>query len=111
MRAADLKPSDWYVPGDLAVVLRTVYHPQIAATLDRAGDIGRDLATAGPVEPLWLSVEVSSSQSHLCEVGGPTTPYGEYVGNCVSQSSPRRRSRLISSASSCCNSCVSSEEW
>ncbi|MHC9043331.1 SCO6880 family protein [Microbacterium saperdae] len=55
LRAADLKPSDWYTPGDLAVILRTAYDPQVAATLDRAGDIGRDLAAAGPVavEETW----------------------------------------------------------
>jgi len=49
LRAAELKPGRWHTPGDLAVVLRAAYDPQIAATLERTGDIGRDLATAGPV--------------------------------------------------------------
>ncbi len=63
LRAADLKPSDWYTPGDLAVMLRTAYDPQIAATLDRAGDIGRDLATAGPVavEETWSRLRSDSA--------------------------------------------------
>lgn len=63
LRAADLKPSDWYTPGDLAVMLRTAYDPQVAATLDRAGDIGRDLATAGPVavEETWSRLRSDSA--------------------------------------------------
>lgn len=63
LRAADLKPSDWYTPGDLAVMLRTAYDPQVAATLDRAGDVGRDLATAGPVavEETWSRLRSDSA--------------------------------------------------
>lgn len=55
LRAADLDASDWYTPGQLAIMLRTAYDPQIASTLDRAGNIGQDLATAGPVavEERW----------------------------------------------------------
>lgn len=55
LRTADLCPSDWYTPGQLAIMLRTAYDPGIAATLERAGTIGHDLATAGPVavEETW----------------------------------------------------------
>lgn len=55
LRAADLDASDWYTPGQLAIMLRTAYDPQITATLDRAGDLGQDLAAAGPVavEETW----------------------------------------------------------
>ncbi|SEE47655.1 hypothetical protein SAMN04488561_1447 [Jiangella alba] len=49
LRAADLTPTGWLDPGQLAVVLRSAYDPAIAATLDRHGHLGRDLATAGPV--------------------------------------------------------------
>ena len=49
VRSADLKPGGWLTPGDLAVALRSAYDPAIAGTLDRAGDIGRDLANGGPV--------------------------------------------------------------
>lgn len=44
-------------------ILRTAYDPQIAATLDRAGDIGRDLATAGPVavEETWSRLRSDSA--------------------------------------------------
>ncbi|MBN9611313.1 MAG: hypothetical protein BGO26_10820 [Actinobacteria bacterium 69-20] len=54
LRAADLTPSDWYTPGQLAVMLRAAYDPAIAATLERS-ELGRDLATAGPVavEETW----------------------------------------------------------
>jgi len=47
--AADLPPSGWFGPGEVAVILRSAYDPAIAATLERHGDLGRDLATAGPV--------------------------------------------------------------
>lgn len=54
LRAADLQPSGWYDPGQLAVALRSAYDPAVAATLERSG-LGRDLATAGPVavEETW----------------------------------------------------------
>ncbi|HBS73658.1 MAG TPA: hypothetical protein DEB55_04625, partial [Microbacterium sp.] len=49
LRAADLTPSEWLTPGEVAVILRGAYDPAIAATLERHGELGRDLATAGPV--------------------------------------------------------------
>ncbi len=54
LRAADLTPGDWYTPGQLAVLLRSAYDPAVAATLERS-ELGRDLATAGPVavEETW----------------------------------------------------------
>ena len=48
LHAADLAPVTWYGPGELAVLLRGAYDPQVAATLERA-DSGAELATAGPV--------------------------------------------------------------
>lgn len=55
LRTADLKASAWYTPGQLAIMLRSAYDPAIAATLERAGDIGQELAAAGPVavEETW----------------------------------------------------------
>lgn len=55
LRSADLDASDWYRPGELAIMLRTAYDPQVAQALDRAGDLGHDLAAAGPVavEETW----------------------------------------------------------
>ncbi|MGN7862937.1 SCO6880 family protein [Microbacterium sp. 22303] len=63
LRAAELHPSAWFTPGQLAVMLRTAYDPQIASTLDRAGDVGRDLATAGPVavEETWSRLRSDSA--------------------------------------------------
>jgi len=49
LRAADLTPSEWAGPGEIAVMLRSAYDPAVAATLERHRDLGRDLATAGPV--------------------------------------------------------------
>lgn len=49
LRTADLRPTAWYTPGQLAIMLRSAYDPQVASTLDRSGDLGHDLATAGPV--------------------------------------------------------------
>ncbi|GAB3764832.1 SCO6880 family protein [Microlunatus parietis] len=49
LRSADLTPSGWLTPGEVAVILRSAYDPAIAASLERHGDLGQDLATAGPV--------------------------------------------------------------
>ncbi|MEX3510675.1 SCO6880 family protein [Kocuria carniphila] len=55
LRAADLDVTEWATPARLAIMLRTAYDPAVTATLDRAGDLGQDLATAGPVavEETW----------------------------------------------------------
>jgi hypothetical protein len=65
LRAADLEPSGWLEPGDLALILRTAYDPVVAGALERHGDLGRDLATAGPVAVTesWSSVR-SDSANH-----------------------------------------------
>lgn len=62
LRAAELRPSPWYTPAQLAVVLRTAYDPAVAAALERHADVGRDLATAGPVavEERWASLRSDS---------------------------------------------------
>lgn len=49
LRSADLAPSGWLTPGKIAVSLRSAYDPAVAASLERHGDIGQGLATAGPV--------------------------------------------------------------
>ena len=63
LRTADLKPSDWYTPGQLAVMLRSAYDPGVAATLERSGTIGQDLAAAGPVavEETWDGLRSDSA--------------------------------------------------
>lgn len=63
LRTADLKPSDWYTPGQLAIMLRSAYDPAIATTLERSGEIGQDLATAGPVavEETWDQLRSDSA--------------------------------------------------
>jgi hypothetical protein len=55
LRTAELKPSPWYSPGQLAAMLRTAYDPAVATTLERAGGLGRVVADAGPVavEESW----------------------------------------------------------
>lgn len=55
LRSADLKPSDWYTAGQLAIMLRCAYDPQVTAMLERSGELSQDLATAGPVavEESW----------------------------------------------------------
>jgi len=66
LRAADLTPSGWLEPGDLAVILRSAYDPVVAGALERHGELGRDLATAGPVavSENWSSVR--SDSAHHC---------------------------------------------
>lgn len=66
LRTADLKPSAWYTAGQLAIILRSAYDPAIAATLERSGEIGKDLAAAGPVavEETWDGLR-SDSAHHV----------------------------------------------
>jgi hypothetical protein len=63
LRAADLRPAAWHTPAQLAVMLRTAYDPESAATLERSGAIGQDLATAGPVavEESWDRLRTDSA--------------------------------------------------
>ncbi|GAA3871394.1 type VII secretion protein EccE [Leifsonia kafniensis] len=49
LRAADLSPTGWLSPVDVAVILRSAYDPAAAPALERHGDLGGSLATAGPV--------------------------------------------------------------
>ncbi|MDJ1372416.1 hypothetical protein C7K25_13745, partial [Gulosibacter molinativorax] len=49
LRAAELTVGAWLTPAEVAVILRSAYDPATAALLERHGDIGRSLATAGPV--------------------------------------------------------------
>jgi hypothetical protein len=63
LRSADLSPSDWLTPGDLALILRAAYDPAVAGALERYGDLGRDLAIAGPVavSESWDSLRSDSA--------------------------------------------------
>ncbi|MGO1184392.1 MAG: SCO6880 family protein [Microbacterium sp.] len=63
LRTADLRPSGWYGPGQLAIMLRSAYDPQVASTLDRSGNLGHDLATAGPVavDERWDKIRTDSA--------------------------------------------------
>ncbi|TAM70775.1 MAG: PrgI family protein [Microbacteriaceae bacterium] len=63
LRAADLRPTAWYSPGQLAIMLRTAYDPEAAFSLDRSGSIGQDLARAGPVaiEESWDQLRSDSA--------------------------------------------------
>ncbi|RCS57178.1 SCO6880 family protein [Microbacterium sp. JB110] len=63
LRTADLRPSRWYGPGQLAIMLRSAYDPQVASTLDRSGNLGHDLATAGPVavDERWDKIRTDSA--------------------------------------------------
>lgn len=62
VRAADLSPTGWLTAADLALVLRTAYDPAAASILDRH-DVGRDLATAGPlaVAETWRGLRTDSA--------------------------------------------------
>src|SRR3546814_7980516 len=66
LRSADLSPSDWLEPGDLAVILRGAYDPDVGAALERHGDVGRDLATAGPVAVTESWSSLRSDSAHHC---------------------------------------------
>ncbi|KQM83657.1 SCO6880 family protein [Agromyces sp. Leaf222] len=49
LRTADLIVGGWITAPELATALRSAYDPSIGVELDRYPDVGRDLATAGPV--------------------------------------------------------------
>lgn len=66
LRSADLAPSDWLDPGELAVILRGAYDPDVGAALERHGDVGRDLATAGPVAVTESWSMLRSDSAHHC---------------------------------------------
>src|SRR5699024_448686 len=63
LRSADLTPSGWLTPGQIAVILRGAYDPAIAATLERHGELGQSLATAGPVavNESWTRLRTDSA--------------------------------------------------
>ncbi|GAB4005453.1 SCO6880 family protein [Nocardioides ultimimeridianus] len=64
LRSADLSHSQWLTPGDLAVILRSAYDPAVAGALERHGQLGRDLAAAGPiaVTESWGSLRTDSAE-------------------------------------------------
>lgn len=66
LKSADLSPSDWLTPGDLALILRSAYDPAVAGALERHGDLGRDLATAGPVAVSESWGSLRSDSAHHC---------------------------------------------
>ena len=49
LRAADLIVGGWLTAGELANILRTAYDPVVGVDLERHSEVGRSLATAGPV--------------------------------------------------------------
>ncbi|MGP5289432.1 SCO6880 family protein [Brachybacterium tyrofermentans] len=63
LRAADLTPTGWLTPGQVAVILRSAYDPSVAATLERHGELGQSLATAGPVAvtETWTGLRTDSA--------------------------------------------------
>jgi hypothetical protein len=66
LRSADLAPTDWLDPGDLALVLRAAYDPAVSSALERHGDLGRSLATAGPVAVSETWGSLASDSAHHC---------------------------------------------
>jgi hypothetical protein len=63
LRSADLAPSSWLTCGEIAVILRSAYDPAVAATLERHGELGQSLATAGPaaVNESWSRLRTDSA--------------------------------------------------
>lgn len=63
LRSADLSPSAWLSCGQIAVILRSAYDPAVAASLERHGELGQSLATAGPVavNESWSGLRTDSA--------------------------------------------------
>ncbi len=70
LRAADITVTRVLAPADLAVVLRTAYDPSIAPALDRHGNLGHDLATAGPlaITESWGSLRSDSAHHAVLRI-------------------------------------------
>lgn len=68
LRSADLTSKGWLSTGQIAVILRSAYDPAIAATLERHGDLGHDLATAGPVAVTESWGHMRSDSAYHCVV-------------------------------------------
>jgi len=51
---------------DVALILRSAYDPAVASALERHGDLGRDLATAGPVAVTETWGSLRSDSAHHC---------------------------------------------
>ena len=66
LRSADLTPSGMLAPGDLALVLRSAFDPVVAAALERHGELGRDLAAAGPVSVAEAWEHLRSDSAYHC---------------------------------------------
>ena len=64
LRAAELTVTGWLTPPEVAVILRAAYDPAAAASLERHGDIGRSLATAGPVAVTETWDRLRSDSAH-----------------------------------------------
>lgn len=64
LRAAELASTGWLTPGEVAVILRGAYDPAAAPALERHGDLGRDLATAGPVAVTETWERLRSDSAH-----------------------------------------------
>ena len=86
LRSADLSPSGWLTPGQIAVMLRSAYDPAIAATLERHGRLGQSLATAGPVAvtETWGKLRTDSAHHAVLWVS-------EWPRSLVYRDSSRRR--------------------
>ena len=64
LRAAELTSTGWLTPGEVAVILRSAYDPAAAPALERHGQLGRDLATAGPVAVTETWERLRSDSAH-----------------------------------------------
>lgn len=83
LRSADLTPSGWLTPGQIAVILRSAYDPAIAATLERHGQIGHDLATAGPVavNETWSRIRTDSAHHAVLWISEGPAPWSTQVSS------------------------------
>ena len=64
LRAAELTSTGWLTPGEVAVILRSAYDPAAAPALERHGQLGRELATAGPVAVTETWDRLRSDSAH-----------------------------------------------
>lgn len=64
LRSAELASTGWLTPGEVALILRTAYDPAAGPALERHGELGRELALAGPVAVTETWDRLRSDSAH-----------------------------------------------
>ena len=97
------------------MILRSAYDPVVAGALERHGDLGRDLATAGPVAVTESWSSVRSDSAHHCVLWISEWPrslvYPGFLAPVLLSSGVRRTFTLLYWAYDHVRKCVGFVRW